>query len=106
MAGRFPEGSEFNLQKDAASSKLVYSDWPTPVIFSGGEIGVKIHCGLPLIHNDAIRRDPVKDVFAISIPQSPEDSLGRMSWDETAVLIAVKGWEFRTGCPCRHVPGG
>ena len=37
--------------------------------------------------------NPVKDVFAISIPQSEEDKNGRMSWDQTAVLIAVKGYE-------------
>ncbi len=34
----------------------------------------------------------MKDVFRISIPQAPEDSAGRMSWDETAVLVAIKGW--------------
>jgi inosine-uridine nucleoside N-ribohydrolase len=92
MAGKFPGGWEFNVQKDAVSSKFVFSNWPTRVIFSGWEIGMKIHCGLPLIHDDAIRQDPVKDVFALSIPLSREDVSGRMSWDETAVLIAVKGW--------------
>ncbi|HUQ97085.1 MAG TPA: hypothetical protein VM010_05435, partial [Chitinophagaceae bacterium] len=34
---------------------------------------------------------PVKDVFRITIPLATEDSAGRMSWDETAVLVAVKG---------------
>lgn len=91
MAGGFPKGKEFNIMEDAASSKYVYDHWPTPVIFSGVEIGMKIHTGLPLIHNQKIKNDPVKDVFAISIPKAAEDSLGRMSWDETAVLIAVKG---------------
>ena len=33
----------------------------------------------------------MKDVFRISIPLSAEDKDGRMSWDETAVLIAVYG---------------
>ena len=33
----------------------------------------------------------MKDVFRISIPKDPQDSLGRMSWDETAVLVAIKG---------------
>lgn len=37
--------------------------------------------------------NPVKDVFAISIPGSEEYKNGRMSWDQTAVLIAVKGYE-------------
>jgi len=35
----------------------------------------------------------VKDVFKISIPLSAEDKDGRMSWDETAVLIGVYGTE-------------
>ena len=30
--------------------------------------------------------------FRISIPKAKEDSLGRMSWDETAVLVAIKGY--------------
>jgi inosine-uridine nucleoside N-ribohydrolase len=93
MAGRMPSGFEFNVSKDPASSQFVFRNWPTPILFSGFEIGARIHCGLPLIHNDAIHHDPVKDVFSIAIPKAPEDSAGRMSWDETAVLIAVKGWD-------------
>ena len=89
MGGRFPSGSEFNINRDFVSSKYVYDNWPTPVLFSGFEIGEKIKCGLPLIHNDAIKNDPVKDVFSISIPLAAEDSAGRKSWDETAVLVGV-----------------
>jgi inosine-uridine nucleoside N-ribohydrolase len=92
MAGKFPSGFEFNVMKDAKASQNVYQNWPTEIIFSGFEIGAKIHVGLPLIHNDAIRNSPTKDVFRISIPMAKEDSLGRMSWDETAVLVAVKGY--------------
>src|SRR6478735_5679009 len=93
MAGRFPSGSEFNVNRDAAASQNVFSKWPTNILFSGFEIGQKIKVGLPLIHNNAIHNSPVKDVFRISIPMSAEDSAGRMSWDETAVLIAVKGYQ-------------
>lgn len=104
MAGKFPAGWEFNVMKDAAASEFTYKNWPTPVIFSGFEIGMKIHCGLPLIHNAALKQDPVKDVFALCIPKAPEDSAGRMSWDETAVLIAVKGWkDFYTLVPGRII---
>lgn len=92
MAGRFPTGYEFNVMKDAKSSQNVFANWPTQVIFSGFEIGAKILAGLPLIYNDAIKNDPVKDVFRISIPLASEDSLGRKSWDETAVLVAIKGY--------------
>jgi len=93
MAGRFPSGSEFNVNQDAAASQNVFSNWPTNILFSGFEIGWKIRVGLPLIQNNAIQDSPVKDVFRISIPMSREDSAGRMSWDETAVLVAVKGYE-------------
>jgi pyrimidine-specific ribonucleoside hydrolase len=92
MAGSFPEGMEFNLSKDPQSSGFVYGNWPTRVLFTGFEIGRNIHCGLPLINNTAIHYSPVKDVFSISIPKAKEDSLGRMSWDETAVLIAATGY--------------
>jgi len=92
MAGRFPSGYEFNVMKDAKASQNVYTNWPTQIILSGFEIGEKILAGVPLIHNDAIKNDPVKDVFRMSIPMAKEDSLGRKSWDETAVLIAIKGY--------------
>ena len=93
MAGRFPSGKEFNVEKDAAASRIVFSQWPTRILLSGFEIGQKIKVGLPLIQNEKIHNSPVKDVFYISIPQAKEDSAGRMSWDETAVLVAVKGYQ-------------
>lgn len=93
MAGRFPSGNEFNVKMDASASQFVYNNWPTPVLLSGFEIGHKIRTGLPLINNRSIKNSPVKDVFRISIPLDPQDSLGRMSWDETAVLVAVKGFK-------------
>ncbi len=92
MAGRFPSGREFNIFIDSVSSKYVYENWPGQVIFTGFEIGSKIHTGLRLINSDVIN-SPVKDVFRISIPLAEEDKNGRMSWDETAVLIGVYGTE-------------
>lgn len=92
MAGKFPEGFEFNVMKDAAASRAVFGNWPTPVLLSGFGIGVKIKCGLPLVRNRSVRNDPVRDVFRISIPLAAEDSAGRSSWDETAVLTGVCGY--------------
>jgi inosine-uridine nucleoside N-ribohydrolase len=92
MAGKFPAGYEFNIKEDAKASQYVYEHWQKPVLFSGFEIGQKIKTGLPLINNDAIQNSPVKDVFRICIPMAKEDSEGRMSWDETAVLVAVTGY--------------
>ena len=101
MAGSFPAGNEFNVRMDAASSKIVFENWGTPILFSGVEIGMKIKTGLPLVNERSIKNSPVKDAFRICIPLSPQDSAGRMSWDQTAVLIAVKGykpwWNIQTG---------
>jgi pyrimidine-specific ribonucleoside hydrolase len=93
MAGKFPNGREYNVFRDAPSSKKVFANWPTliPILMSGFEIGEKIHSGLPLTRNKAIQHSPVKDVFSISIPKSKEDKAGRMSWDQTAVLVGVRG---------------
>lgn len=93
MAGSFPGGSEFNVNRDAAASQFVFTNWETPVLFSGVEIGSKIKTGLPLVNNRMIKNSPIKDVFRICIPLDPQDSAGRMSWDETAVLVAIKGYK-------------
>jgi len=92
MAGKFPEGKEFNVFMDSVSSEYVLTNWPGQIIFSGFEIGWEIRTGLKLIKS-GISDSPVKDAFRISIPMSEEDKNGRMSWDQTAVLIAVYGTE-------------
>jgi len=90
MAGKFPQGREFNLYMDSVASGYVFKNWPGEIIFTGFEIGWEIRTGLRLMNSDA-ENSPVKDVFRISIPLSEEDKHGRMSWDETAVLIGVYG---------------
>ncbi|WP_420147400.1 nucleoside hydrolase [Spirosoma sp.] len=93
MAGKFPKGREYNVFRDTLSSQIVFSNWPTTIVCSGFEIGEKIHSGLPLTQNASIKNSPVKDVFTISLPKAKEDAKGRMSWDQTAVLVGVKGAE-------------
>jgi len=101
MAGGFPAGNEFNVRMDSTASQYVFNNWPTSILFSGVEIGFTIKTGLPLVNNNSIQKSPVKDVYRISIPLSKQDSAGRMSWDQTAVLMAVKGyqpwWKIETG---------
>jgi len=92
MAGGFPTFKEYNVKIDSLASQYVFTHWPSPVLLSGFEIGVKIKSGLLLILNDKIINSPIKDVFVISIPKAKSDSDGRMSWDETAVLVAAKGY--------------
>lgn len=92
MAGKFPEGKEFNVFKDIEASQYAFAHFPKPLYFCGFEIGEQIKCGLPLIHNEAVQNNPTKDVFRISIPQAAEDSAGRKSWDEVTTLIAISDY--------------
>jgi inosine-uridine nucleoside N-ribohydrolase len=90
MAGKFPAGREFNVEEQTTASRYVFEHWTKPVVFSGVEIGNDIKTGLPLIHS-AYRNNPVKDVYRISIPKAKGDAAGRMSWDQTAVFVAING---------------
>jgi len=83
-------GYEFNVLVDARASQKVFSDWPTPMIISGFEIGEKILTGIRLINNASIQNSPVKDAFQIALKYD-SNKVGRNSWDETAVLVAVRG---------------
>lgn len=106
MAGRFPKGREYNVFIDSLASEKVFTQWPTEVIFSGFEIGMKVVTGLEVIKNPSLN-SPVKDVYAKAMSFSKGDSLGRMSWDQTAVLFAVKGAEPYFGLQRGHyVPEG
>ena len=83
-------GYEFNVMIDAKASQKVFADWPTPVTISGFEIGEKILTGIRLIHNESIQDSPVRDAFQIALAKD-HNTTGRNSWDETAVLVAVRG---------------
>jgi inosine-uridine nucleoside N-ribohydrolase len=85
-------GYEFNVLVDAEASKKVFSEWPTPWIMSGFEIGEKILTGIRLINNDSIQKSPVKDAFRIALTKD-NNTVGRNSWDQTAVLVAVRGMQ-------------
>ncbi|MCE7067786.1 nucleoside hydrolase [Dyadobacter sp. CY326] len=90
MAGKFPAGREYNVYVDSLASQKVFAEWPTEIIFSGFEIGEEIKTGVKVIANERLK-SPVKDVFAMAMAKSPEDVNGRQSWDQTAVLVGVRG---------------
>lgn len=89
MAGGFPKGNEFNVNRDAPAAFYTFKHFTKPVLFTGFEIGKNIFTGLPLVNNKAIQQNPVKDAFRISIPKNKQDINGRMSWDQTTVLLAA-----------------
>jgi inosine-uridine nucleoside N-ribohydrolase len=94
MAARLDSGStggyEFNVMVDPPSSRKVFQDWPGDFVLSGFEIGEKILTGIRLIHNESIQNSPVKDAFRIALDKDG-NTKGRNSWDETAVLVGVRG---------------
>ena len=92
MAGKFPAGKEFNVYRDSLASRSCFENWPTEIIFSGFEIGEKVKTGLRLVANLG-KDNPVREAFRIALASSKEDQYGRMSWDQTAVIIAVYGTE-------------
>jgi inosine-uridine nucleoside N-ribohydrolase len=96
MAGTFKgsvDGSEgprreYNLYVDALSSKHVFEEWPTEIMFSGFDFGEHVRTSYKANQANSDTRNPVKEVF--HTVSSGEDG---SSFDQTAVLAAVRGAE-------------
>ena len=90
MGGRFPQGQfpdgngEYNVMYDTTASIRAIHDWPTPVVFSGFEIGVRIMAGGRLA--SLTGANPVQLAYRLYTGGGP-----RESWDLTAVLYAIRG---------------
>jgi hypothetical protein len=83
--GKFPDGSgEYNVMWDTEASVRAINDWPTPIVFSGFEIGVAIKSGGRL--SETPEANPVRACYQHYNGLQP-----RESWDLTAVLYAVRG---------------
>ncbi len=90
MAGTFEyerRHLEFNVKHDIPSAQNVASNWPTPVIWSGFEVGMALLYPSESIENDYnyLPHHPIKDAYYLYIPP-PHD---RPCWDLTSVLAAV-----------------
>jgi inosine-uridine nucleoside N-ribohydrolase len=83
--GKFPDGGgEYNVMWDTAASVRAINDWPTPVVFSGFEIGARIKVGARL--RGTPEANPVRAAY-----QHYNGLQDREAWDQTAVLYAVRG---------------
>jgi inosine-uridine nucleoside N-ribohydrolase len=91
MGGKFPRGPEFNLALDPEATVQVINEWPTPILFSGWEIGETIKSG-GRVQREGAPDNPVRQSYAYYFNQ-PDSVRLRESWDQTAVLAAVR----RTG---------
>ncbi len=88
MGARFPMmvPGDYNLGIRPEASHAVLSRWPTPILFSGGEIGEAIITGGARLREATDPRNPVYRAYELF-----NDFAGRFSWDQTAVLAAVRG---------------
>src|SRR5690625_354743 len=105
MAGAFPQGREFNVFIDAPSSVEVFQNWPGQILFSGFEIGNKIDTGGRTAQTKA-KNSPVQWAYEYCLRTYEGKRVeGRPSWDQTAVLCAVRPAEqyFYVNGPGRFV---
>lgn len=89
MAGNFTQPKpEYNVFTDADSFRSLMKTWPTPIVFSGFEIGLEIKFPYEAIRKDFryAGRHPIVDAYKVYVGK-PED---HPNWDSTAVLEAIR----------------
>lgn len=112
MAGNFRETQsegktlplgqpEFNLMVDVPAAKKVFSNWPTPIVDSGFEIGLAmLYPGRSILHDYAyVEHHPIADTYRTyceemkpsdsKIKECPKDH-DHATFDLTAVLYAAR----------------
>ena len=97
MGGEYPSGREFNFYQQPAggTTQAAVDGWPTPIVFSGFEIGVTILTGASLARTP--ENNPVRRAYELFL-----GGVGAMrySWDLTAAYVAVRGaatfWDLET----------
>lgn len=107
MGGKFPAGREANLINDGPAAATAVANWPTPIVFTGFEIGRPILTGGRLKELPA--GSPVRRAYDLYKNLRPHHS-----WDQTAVLYGVRGldgglsdlWDLQTGGHCHIFPDG
>jgi hypothetical protein len=95
MAGAFQpiEGNtrfvEYNTVKDPASARTLAEKWPSPMVYSGFEIGIALPYPATSIERDYryVPHHPLADAY---IRRNPPPH-NRPTWDLTSVLVAVAG---------------
>ena len=107
MGGKFPAGREANLIHDGPAAATAVANWPTPIVFTGYEIGRPILTGGRL--KDLPASSPVRRAYDLYKQLRPHHS-----WDQTAVLYGVRGldgglndlWDLKSDGHCHVFPDG
>lgn len=92
MAGSFNDSlneGEYNVMKDTNAARKVFEEWPTKIVVSPFEVGIKVEYPGASIQNDFpwAPNHPLTIAYKSYQPM-PYD---RPTWDPTAVLYAVEG---------------
>jgi inosine-uridine nucleoside N-ribohydrolase len=99
MAGNYATGKpEFNLRMDVPACQKVFSEWPTPIVASGFEVGLQM-----LFPQSSIDREfnyvdhhPIAETYRYTAPdyrkasKHPDAPHDHATFDLTAVLVAVR----------------
>lgn len=103
MAGCFnnPDLHEYNVVKDVDAARLVFEEWPSPIVTSPFEVGIQILYPATSIENDFSWAGPHPVIEAYkSYQPMPYD---RPTWDLTALLYAVEGDSMFTISPAGYI---
>ncbi|MCG6155179.1 nucleoside hydrolase [Rubinisphaera margarita] len=86
--GKPYDHKEYNIIKDIPSNQKLAKEWPTPVIWSGYEIGLNLRYPHESIEQDYdyVEHHPLKEAYILYNPP-PHD---RPTWDLTSVLQIVR----------------
>jgi hypothetical protein len=78
---------EYNVTQDLASSRKLAASWPTPIVWSGFEIGISVPYPAVSIERDFayVQHHPAAEAYRLYNPPPHE----RPTWDLTSVLYAV-----------------
>jgi inosine-uridine nucleoside N-ribohydrolase len=78
---------EYNVKVDLSAAQKLVKQWPTPIVWSGYEIGVAAAFPHVVIEQDLnyLEHHPLKEAYYLYNPP-PHD---RPTWDPTAVLYAI-----------------
>ena len=85
--GKMVDHREYNVVKDIPAAQKLAQDWPTPIVWSGFEIGLSVPYPHESILEDYnyVDHHPLAEAYIMYIPP-PHD---RPTWDLTSVLYGV-----------------
>jgi inosine-uridine nucleoside N-ribohydrolase len=89
MAGDFSDARpEYNITNDIPAAKKLFSEWPTPVVTSGFEVGETTLYPAARLDSDFrhFQDHPIADAYRAYRKMPYDESL----WDPTAMLYAVR----------------